>query len=110
MLAEIDQQARTLPDEQAPWWPSRFGADDQIGTLNEITPAAIVAAARLVREGRVFDLGRVLDASVLVDAARHRGVARLQAGDVINVDELEAIMRAQGTPVGPGDAVLFHTV
>jgi kynurenine formamidase len=36
-------------------------------------------------------------------------VARLDAGDVIGVDELEAILRAQGTPVGPGDAVLFHT-
>jgi kynurenine formamidase len=41
--------------------------------------------------------------------AAARGVARLQAGDVVGVDELEAILRAQGTPVGPGDALLFHT-
>jgi hypothetical protein len=43
---------------------SRYGAEDQIGSLNEITPAHIVAAARLVRQGRVFDLGRILDSSV----------------------------------------------
>lgn len=53
-----------LQNGQAPWWPSRYGPDDQIGSLNEITPAQIVRAARLVREGRVFDLGRILDANV----------------------------------------------
>jgi hypothetical protein len=53
-----------LADDQQPWWPSRYGADDQIGSLNDITPAQIVAAARLVREGRVFDLGRILDSEV----------------------------------------------
>jgi choline dehydrogenase-like flavoprotein len=53
-----------LPDNQQPWWPSRYGAEDEIGSLNEITPAQIVAAARLVRQGRVFDLGRTLDSNV----------------------------------------------
>jgi hypothetical protein len=62
MLAERD--VLLVADEQAPWWPSRYGADDQIGSINEITPMAIVAAARLVRHGKVFDLGRVLDSSV----------------------------------------------
>ena len=64
MLVDTSRPAADLPDGQAPWWPSRYGADDQIGSLNEITPAAIVAAARLVRQGRVFDLGRILDSSV----------------------------------------------
>jgi kynurenine formamidase len=50
-----------LPDGQQPWWPSRYGQDDQIGTLNEITPAAVRGAAGLVRRGVVVDLGRVLD-------------------------------------------------
>jgi kynurenine formamidase len=50
-----------LPDGQAPWWPSRYGADDQIGTLNEITPQVVAAAAKLVHQGRVVDLGRILD-------------------------------------------------
>ena len=46
------------------WWPSRYGKDDQLGALNEITPAALVAAARLVKEGKVYDLGRILHADV----------------------------------------------
>lgn len=45
---------------QEQWWPAPYGADDQIGMLNEITPAKVVAAARLVREGITYDLGRVL--------------------------------------------------
>jgi len=50
-----------LPAGEAPWWPSRYGAGDQLGSLNEITPAVTLAAATLVRHGRVVDLGRILD-------------------------------------------------
>jgi kynurenine formamidase len=50
-----------LPDGQQPWWPSRYGQQDQVGTLNEITPAAVAAAAQLAKTGTVVDLGRVLD-------------------------------------------------
>jgi kynurenine formamidase len=39
----------------------RWGNDDQIGTLNFVTPADIVAAARLVKKGKVFALGIPLD-------------------------------------------------
>lgn len=46
------------------WWPSRYGQDDQNGSLNEITPRKIVDAARLVQNGKVYDLGRVLYANV----------------------------------------------
>ena len=46
------------------WWPSRYGPDDQIGALNEITPAAILRAIATVRRGRVFDLSHVLDEHV----------------------------------------------
>jgi kynurenine formamidase len=35
----------------------RWGADDEIGTLNHVTPEDIVAAARLVRKGKVFAMG-----------------------------------------------------
>ncbi len=35
----------------------RWGADDQIGTLNNVTPNDIVEAGRLIRKGRVFALG-----------------------------------------------------
>src|SRR6516162_4097450 len=39
----------------------RWGKDDQIGTLNHITPEDIVRAAGLIRTGKVFALGIPLD-------------------------------------------------
>src|SRR5262245_16825285 len=35
----------------------RWGKDDQIGTLNHITPGDVVSAARLVKRGQIFALG-----------------------------------------------------
>src|SRR4030095_5636494 len=35
----------------------RWGKDDQIGTLNHVTPADIVAAAKLIKRGKAFALG-----------------------------------------------------
>src|ERR671935_2181048 len=35
----------------------KWGPDDEIGTLNYITPDTIAAAARLVTDGKVFALG-----------------------------------------------------
>jgi kynurenine formamidase len=61
--AASDSRASTagLAAGEKPWWPSRYGADDQIGSLNEITPAVTAAATALVRQGKVVDLGRILD-------------------------------------------------
>ena len=39
----------------------RWGADDQRGTVNLITPERLVAAGALIRTGKVFDLGIPLD-------------------------------------------------
>ena len=50
--------------ENNAWWPSKYGADDQIGMLNEITPQKVIEAARLVQRGKVYDLARILDEHV----------------------------------------------
>ena len=39
----------------------RWGADDELGTLNFVTPEDIVKAAGLIRKGKVFALGLPLD-------------------------------------------------
>src|SRR5882724_12063201 len=61
-----------MQQTQAPtqWWPSVFGADDEIGMLNHITEVTRLRALSLVREGRVYDLGRVLDEHVPVFPGR----------------------------------------
>ncbi|WP_158579930.1 cyclase family protein [Geodermatophilus marinus] len=53
-----------VAERTAGWFPSRWGADDQAGALNEITPATVLAAVSLVRTGRVLDLAHVLHAGV----------------------------------------------
>jgi kynurenine formamidase len=52
------------------WWPSPFGAGDELGMLNHLDDAKRLAALRLVREGRLYDLGRVLDEHVPVFPGR----------------------------------------
>jgi kynurenine formamidase len=50
--------------ETARWWPSPFGADDQLGMLNHVDDAKRAAALRLVRSGRLYDLGHELHEGV----------------------------------------------
>jgi hypothetical protein len=51
-IAEASQKLRN--------W-GRWGADDQIGTLNHVKPEDLVAAAALIRTGKTFALGIPLD-------------------------------------------------
>jgi len=42
---------------QEPWHPSKYGAADTLGALNNLGPADVVRATRLVRHGKVYPLG-----------------------------------------------------
>src|ERR1700704_1173370 len=53
------QAIREASDKLKNW--GRWGADDQIGTLNHVRPEDIVRAASLIRSGKVFALGIPLD-------------------------------------------------
>jgi kynurenine formamidase len=57
--------------EARPWWPSPFGAEDQIGMLNHITDQTRREALALVRTGRIYDLARVLDEGCPVFPGRY---------------------------------------
>lgn len=61
--------ARTNAPAGSAW--GVFGDDDEVGTLNFITPEVTRAAAALVRRGRVFNLDHRLDA-FQPPVARHR--------------------------------------
>ena len=43
------------------WWPSIWGADDERGALNRLTPAKTLAAASLIKTGTIYDMGRVFE-------------------------------------------------
>ena len=48
----IQTQPTDTQDATADWWPSRYGAEDQAGALNEITLGKVLEAVRLVRQLR----------------------------------------------------------
>ena len=51
-------------EAQQPWCPSRYGPNDVLGAINEITPAKVLQATKLVKEGKVYDLGVLLERGV----------------------------------------------
>ena len=53
------------------WYPSRWGADDERGAANRITPAKILEAATLIKEGKIYQLGRVYETGMPVFGTRH---------------------------------------
>jgi kynurenine formamidase len=57
-------------DRSLTWWPSAFGADDELGMLNHITAEKRLQALALVRRGALYDLGRTLDEQVPVFPGR----------------------------------------
>jgi kynurenine formamidase len=60
MAMEVSRKAVYEAADKLRNW-GRWGADDQIGTLNFVTPEDVVRAAGLVRRGRAFALGIPLD-------------------------------------------------
>ena len=54
-LKAIEEASKKLSN-----W-GRWGKEDQIGTLNFVTPQDVVSAAKLVRKGKAFALGIPLD-------------------------------------------------
>ena len=61
------------------WYPSRWGADDQRGAVNRITPAKVVEASRLITRGTVYQLGRVYEAGMPLFGSRHYSLRIPQA-------------------------------
>lgn len=39
------------------WYPSRYGADDTLGAINNLSPEKLVQAAKLVTQGKTYRLG-----------------------------------------------------
>jgi len=48
--------------KEGPWWPHpQWGAEDQAGASNWITPEKVLRAARLVTTGKMYELGHVYE-------------------------------------------------
>ncbi len=53
------------------WYPSRWGAADQRGAANRITPAKVLDAKAMITKGTVYQLGRVYEAGMPLFGSRH---------------------------------------
>jgi kynurenine formamidase len=62
MVTAVDRDAIALASTELSNW-GRWGAEDEIGTLNFVTPEMVRGASELVRNGKVFAMGIPLDAS-----------------------------------------------
>ncbi len=47
-----------------PWWPSRWGPDDEAGASNMMTPDKVLETARLIRTGKVYELGHMYESAM----------------------------------------------
>ena len=44
-------------DHAADWYPSRYGADDTLGAINNLSPDIVRKAAKLIKTGKTYALG-----------------------------------------------------
>lgn len=69
--------------------PSKFGAKDEVGAANNLTPAKTLAAAKLVTKGKAYRLGIETNKNTPAYAPRTFNIMVVQPG------------QAQGTTIGP---------
>ena len=53
------------------WYPSHWGADDQRGAANRITPAKVLEAKSAITNGTIYQLGRVYESGMPLYGSRH---------------------------------------
>lgn len=70
------------------WYPSKYGAADRLGAINNLTPEHVVQAAQLVRTGKTYSLGVVTGWQTPAYPPRTYSITVLQGGD------------GTGTPMG----------
>ena len=85
-LALIALAAPAMAEEA--WYPSKYGAQDTAGAMNNLSPEGAVAAAKLVKTGKVYALGIVTGPDTPVWPGRSYSVA------VMGIDD------GGGAPIG----------
>ena len=99
--------------EQGEWWPNaQWGAGDQAGGSNWITPEKVVKSLALVKTGRIVELGHVYERGMPLNGSRSYNIfipsfpthgPILERGVVFNDEYLAAEIGQVGTQFdGPG--------
>jgi kynurenine formamidase len=80
--------------QTANWFPSRWGAADQRGAANRVTPAKVLEAKNLITRGTVYQLGRTYESGMPMFGTRHfslripQGFGPQGSNQVVYHDEL----------------------
>ena len=90
-LAVLGLVATAASAEEA-WYPSKWGADDTLGAINNLSPKKVVEAARLVETGKTYRLGVVTGPNTPAYPPRNFSLTVLQLND------------GTGTPLGANKA------
>jgi kynurenine formamidase len=53
------------------WWPSEFGAEDQRGAANRMTPQKVLDAKQAIQAGKVYQLGHLYEYGMPLFGKRH---------------------------------------
>lgn len=75
------------------WYPSRFGPDDRLGAMNNLSPEKTAEAAKLITTGKTYALGQVTGKKTPAYGPRTFSMTILQLSD------------GSGTPLGENKAV-----
>jgi kynurenine formamidase len=88
-IATLTALAMSAPVLAEEWSPSKYGAQDEIGAANLITPQSVLEAVKLVKTGKTYPLAVPIDKHL--PAFRHRSfhLTNVQPGE------------AGGTSTGP---------
>jgi kynurenine formamidase len=77
-LLGLTMQSALHAQEQ--WYPSRYGADDEIGAANNLSPEGVLKAVKLVKEGKVYALGVESGPATPIGPGRRFGILIMQQG------------------------------
>lgn len=81
------------------------------GHLYNGYPASAVTSFGATKDSidQVAERGMIVSRGVLLDVAHHRGVKYLAPNTVISPEDLDAVAKAEGVTVEPGDIVIVRT-
>jgi len=71
VLAATLAAAATTLGQNDSWYPSRWGAADQRGAANRLTPAKTLEAKNAIKAGVVYQLGRTYESGMPMVGTRH---------------------------------------
>jgi len=59
------QTAAAMPKgTDKPWWPSKWGKDDECGASNHITPEKVLDTVKWIKDGKIYKIGRVYEGAM----------------------------------------------